>query len=570
MIGFRQKKQALGIAIDGKDLRIAHLGWQDGKITIFGFDQMTLPYRLSVSEEEGVAAEPEESGGFGISSDSIVSSGLGEEAENVSSILISFFGKYPMRGLPLAVNIPEGQAFFQRFKEDFGLKGKALKAHLRREFNLPTGASQEFAMLDVVKSPDGQLTSVVFTGNIPLVETLIELRSFFPGGILKFSLIEPNEMALVNLARATLDLEAEEITVLVYIGREFSTITLLEGDYPLSFVQAIHEGYQSENVCQTLFSRILLEQEDANRPDIHRIVLAGEIGLTRAYEYFTKQFPEVQVEPIDSGDLDVSLLRNEDLSFFPNYALPVALAWETLDTKNPRFLRLNLMPDSIRKVQKFFQIAWHGFAVLVLIFVLMVGLSYRTLVRWTAIENLKHSIQLKHETIATLQSDLTQVGLLQEQIDNYETNLLFLNTHIVDPSKWSRLFSKLVNDFISVDNIWLESIASSPEGFTIVGKSLYRTRIPRLAYLLPNANLKRVTRMVTEAGEMTYQFEIVAGIPAQVSSVDDTSGTATQIVNRKAGVADGAWVLEKTGVTGAQDNPTSVSTDTSGASLQRR
>jgi len=546
MLKINPKKQALGITLDGRDLRIAHLGRQDGKIVIYSFDQITLPHRLGISEDDEVSVEYEDSGGLGFKSESLSSGGFDNESEDASSVLLNFFSRYPMRDLPLAVNIPEGQAFFQTHKDDFGLKGKTLKKQIWKELNLPADASHEFVTLDLIKSPSGELTSVLFSGNIPLIEALIDLRGFFPGGILKFTLIEPNEIALINLARSTLDFEEDEISVLVYIGREFSSLTLLEGDHPISFVQAIHEGYHSEGVCQTLFSRILLEQEDADQPVIHRIVLAGEIRVTRAYEYFTKQFPEVQVEPIDVGDLDVSLLNNDDLVLFPNYALPIALAWETLEPDNPRFLHLKLIPDSIRKIQKFFQIAWHGVAMLILIFVLMVGMSYRTLVRLSAINNLDHSIKTKQETLDALQSDLSRIGLMQEQIENYESNLRFLDTHIVDPSKWSRLFTKLAEDFENTEDIWMESITSNSSGFNFVGRSLFRKRIPKLSYLLPNADLKRVTRMITENGEMTYQFEITAGVPPAELTAEELAAQGGTTVKQTAGASDGAWAIENT------------------------
>jgi hypothetical protein len=468
-----------------------------------------------------------------------------------------------MKKLQLAVNIPENQVSFHQFNDDFGLKGKALMQRLRGIISMPVTDAADNAILDTFKSPDTGLTAVAFGGSIPLVENLMDIRTFLTGETLRFALIEANEIALVNLVRATFDLAPTEITVIIYIGREFSNIIILKGYHPLSFVQAIHEGYNFDRVCNTLFSRILLEQEESNIPDIHRIVLAGEIGSTNAYEFFTKQFPEIDVEPITTGSLDISHIKAEDLALLPNFAIPIAMAWEALDRKNPRFLRLNLMPESIRSYQKFFKIAWHGFAMLGLIFALMVLLSYQTLVRWSAMKSTQYSIHQKQETILSLQADLARIGVLQEQIDNYEQNLRFLDKQIVDPGKWSRLFSKISEDFESVGNIWLESIESIPQGFRIVGKSQFRNPIPRLAYLLPNTDLKRVVRVVSEEGGMTYEFEMTAGIPqpetpllnSDLSEIKTTTGTVSAAENK--------WWMEQTGTAKAQSNPTSNLADTS-------
>jgi hypothetical protein len=559
----KAKKHTLGIMVDGRDLRIAHLGWQGGEITIFSIDQITMPHRLGKAGEPDITVEQEGESAFGLESDTSVTNGFGEELEgDVSGVLVSLLGKYPMKKLQLAVNIPDNQVSFHQFKDDFGLKGKALLQRLRSAINLPASDRSEDAMLDVFKSPDGGLTAVAFGGNIPLVETLLDIRSFLPGGKLRFAAIEANEIALVNLARVTLDLTAGETNVLVHIGRESSNLIVLKGDRPPSF-QTIHQGYSSEKVCNTLFSRILLEQEESDVPEINRIILAGEIGLTRATEFFTKQFPEVEVKPIAVDPLNTSQISADDLAFLPKFAIPISMAWDALDRKNDRFVRLDLMPDAIRNFQKVFTIAWHGFVMLGLLFLLMVGLSYGTLARRAAIDNLNHSIQQKQETISSLQSDLMRVGLLQDQIENYESNLRFLDKYIVDPGKWSRLFSKLAKDFDSVGKIWAQQIESVPQGFRIVGKSQYRLPIPRLAYLLPNPNLKRVVRMVTGEGEMTYEFEMTAGIPQPPSPPSEGApASASTTVTGTAGMADGKWALEQTGTNVNPKKPASAMPDT--------
>jgi len=554
------RKEALGIMLDGRDLRIAHLGWKNGKIAVFGVEQTTLQRRVGGVSHRDFDTEGETSSAFGVSPDSLVSDAFGEEqAGDVSGTLVSLLSKYPLKNTLVAVNIPDNQVSFHQFKDDFGLRGKALKHHVREAISMPAGDIAGSEMLDVFKSADGGLTAVAFGGSIPLVETLLDVRSFLPGGALNFTLVEANEVALVNLARATMDFVPDEVTVLIYIGREYSSIVVLNGDHPSAFVQTIHEGYQHDTVSNTLFSRILLEQEESDLPVIHHIVLAGEIGTTRALEFFKKQFPEVDVKPMTVDCLDTTSLASKDIAFLPKFAIPIAMAWEALDRRNPRFLRLNLTPDSIRTAQKFFTIAWHGFAVLGLIFVLMVGLSYGTLVRLSDIGTLETSIQRKQETLVSLQADLTRVGLLKEQIDNYEANLRFLDSQIVDPGKWSRLFSDLTRDFATISRIWMESIESVPQGFRIVGKAQYRKPIPRLAYLLPKADLKRVTRVVSEEGELTYEFEMTAGIPPAEATGEGATPKTTSTTAMSGGVPDGKWALEQTGTTSSAPSDTAQS-----------
>lgn len=517
------RKQALGIMLDGTDLRVAHLGWKRGKVAVFGVEKISLPRLLSSPIEQEVAAESKVESAFGISPDVMMTDQLeDDQSGDASGMLVNFLNKYPLKNIQLAVNIPDDQVSYHQFKDDFGLKGKALRQRLRGTIALPPSARPENAMLDVFKSPEGGVTAAAFGGSIPLVESLMNLQSFFPSGSLKFSLLETNEMALVNLARASLDLKDDEVTVLVYIGLEFSSIIVLKGNHPLTFVQAIHEGYDSDKVCNTLFARILLEQQEANLPEIHRVVLAGELTATKATEFFTNQFSDLKVEAITFEKLDASDLQQDAAADLAKYAIPIAMAWEALDHRNRRFLHLDLMPVSIRDFQKFFMIAWHGFVMLGLIFVLIVALSYQTMVRWSTIDNLEYFIQQKQETLVSLQSDLLRIGLIQEQIETLQANLNFVDSKIADPDKWSRLFVKLAGDFASVKRIWAERIESIPTGFKIVGNSQYRVPVSKLAYLLPDADLQRSIRTVSEKGELTYEFETLASVPPPETPADST------------------------------------------------
>jgi TolA-binding protein len=143
----------------------------------------------------------------------------------------------------------------------------------------------------------------------------------------------------------------------------------------------------------------------------------------------------------------------------------------------------------------------------------MVLLSYQGLSRWKTIKSLDDSIRRKVEANEALQPELAIVRQLQTQVATYKTNLAFLDSMIVDPGKWSRLFSSLTKNFQSVNRIWVESIVSDPQGFTMVGKATSRDRVPRLAEEFPDVNLKRVTRVVSDDGETTYEFELTASIP---------------------------------------------------------
>jgi len=514
------RDQVLGVMVDGRELKIAHLAKQGAEIAILNLETVSLHHRLGkIKTPATLTSNPAEEAGkdiFGFEEAAQKTEAMFEsptEEGDVSSLLINAFGKYLEQRIPLAVNVPEGQATYYSFESNFGLKGKKLRQRLREEISPLAGGSLDRAMLDCFQSASGALNAVVSEGSIPFIDELMEVRNFLPTPPVIRS-VSANEIALVNLTRMSLELKPDEITALIYVGSDFSRIIMLRGDQPISFLQTIREGYQTPQICQTLFSKILLEQEEAGLSEVHQIALTGEVGVPHAHDFFTKQFPEARVHLVTPGILNTQLITAEQIAIFPNYAIPVALAWEVLDRKDPRFIRMDLVPQSLREGQRSFKVAWHGFALLGAIFGLMLLLSYQGLSRWSHIRSLDKSISRHQKEIELLQPDLTYIGQLQAQISDYSQNLNFMDSLIVDPGKWSRLFGKLMHDFKSVNQIWIENIKSDSGGFTMVGKTLFRNRVPKLADCLPRTDLKRVTRVISENGEVTYEYELTAGIPA--------------------------------------------------------
>ncbi len=573
ILGRSSQKQVLGVMVDGRDLRLAHLSKEGGEILILALESITLPHRIGKLRQRQPAAMPmgqdaESRDAFGFEDTSYALDGSnGEESEgDISGALINIFAKYPLKQLKIAVNIPEGQTTFFSFENDFGLKGKKLLKRLREEISPLAGGTLDSAILDYFISPDGGLTAIVSEGNIPIIEELLDVKNFLPGNGPIFGLASSNEIALVNLVRANLDLPSDWISTIVYIGCDFSRVIILRGSDPISFVQTIREGYQSPHVCQTIFSKILLEQEEAGIPEINHLILCGEIGITHAYDFFKRQFPDSDVQAVTSGILNTQYLKSEEISTFPNFAIPVALAWEALETNNEKFIRANLLPTQIKESQKLFKIAWHGFALLGIIFVFVALLSYQGLSRFREIRTLERTIQIEKEQIESLQPELALVNQLQGTITDYRANLEFLDSLIVDPGKWSRLLAKLSRDFQEVSRIWIDNIKSDYNGFTMIGKSVSRDRIPDLAQRFQDANLKRVTRVVSEEGEISYEFEMTAALPPPESEDADATSVPSPSKDRANASTGSIAAVENAESAPADENEKSEEIQGSGAS----
>ncbi|HEX7343072.1 MAG TPA: hypothetical protein VF398_02325, partial [bacterium] len=248
------RDQVLGVMVDGRELKIAHLAKQGAEIAILNLETVSLHHRLGkIKTPAALTSNAAEEAGkdiFGFEEAAQRSEEMFEsptEEGDVSSLLINAFGKHLEKRIPLAVNVPEGQATYYSFESNFGLKGKKLRKRLRDEISPLAGGSLDMAMLDYFQSASGALNTVVSEGSIPLIDELLDLRNFLPAPPVIRS-VSANEIALVNLTRVSLELKPDEITALIYIGSEFSRVIMLRGDQPISFLQTIREGYQTPQI----------------------------------------------------------------------------------------------------------------------------------------------------------------------------------------------------------------------------------------------------------------------------------------------------------------------------------
>ncbi|MFH1862417.1 MAG: hypothetical protein ABH878_06340, partial [bacterium] len=206
LAGKTSEKEVISVAVDGTDLLIAHMGKSRGELIIHSLEQVTLPRRITVSSPvkslptgEAVSADGDV---FGIEdSEEPMDRGFADsesEEHDISGILVNVFSRFPLKKAQIAVNIPEGFTSYYTFENDSGLKGKKLVKHIREEVLKLSGGIHSAAIINHIRLESGGITAVVSEGNSPLITELLDIKKFLPG-MPRFCLVEPNELALVNL-----------------------------------------------------------------------------------------------------------------------------------------------------------------------------------------------------------------------------------------------------------------------------------------------------------------------------------------------------------------------------------
>lgn len=318
----------------------------------------------------------------------------------------------------------------------------------------------------------------------------------------------PDESIWIGLARANYKLGDDEITGLIALGKKSSRVMFMKGDELVSMLPIITEGEDSNNVLNTIFSKILFELDKGDLSKIDRLLIVQSSDLSEmAKVYFQRQFDNIKV--------DYLIPNQEVLSYSDNtfkspkdlqpYLSAIGAAWAATKTDTKSFSSLSLLPQYLIDQQQLYKIEWHGLIFLILIGLSPLFLNYLYTIKSEKLNELQTEKELKELQIESLRSTadstesfITQTNLLQNESNNI-LNLAEYST------EWSEVMN-IVNSGVSdMPGLWITSVRNSGENLAITGLSLSRNYIPRLAQLFTDVNILSVVE--TDLREETaYNF----------------------------------------------------------------
>ncbi len=527
-----QGKTAVALFVDGLELKFVQLSMKQNKVTLRDFKTVALVKKF---EEKQAAVGPEEATGLedlGAAesfAEPTATPEMTEQGEQTNaSVLLSLLTDLPSAQYTLSYGLSEPALTYQEFESDFGLKGTKLKKHVSRELSAMRTAAPGIDALSFVPTAPGGILSIVREDGLHLYELLNEIKPFIGNRVPKIQLIDSADIALISLARTGYEIQDEEVTVLVYVGNDFSRLIFMQGKNYLHFAPIISEGYGSSNIENTIYSRILLEQDNIALTRIDRIILCGESHKVNLRESLSPQFSSATVEYLQVPELDLSLYEGLVGEAVSEYAVPIASAWRALHPKHVGFYDINLCPVSITEGQKAFKLAWHGW-------LLAAAVIGSIVFFYTSIENRRADIKRANEVLIQKRAQLTDLEALrarrvalQNDIQRYSKAASVYDSIAPGSDRWSRVLHYVANSVEDLNSLWiyrLQRDEAVPGGLKISGKSIYRTRISRLASLFEKATLKQV-RTTTIRDKVIYDFDLL------VEQVDKSDVVTTPIKRR--------------------------------------
>jgi hypothetical protein len=524
------KTTAIGLFVDGLQVKLAKLSIKKGKVVLDELRSATLVNKIEERKVSDMSVETISDSNEAFALPTVDPSS--DSAGDNNSVMLGLLSQYPVAKYALTYAVSEPSIYYHVFESDFGLKGKKLKLRLLDELKNVRAIQPALDAVDHFPTVEKNLVCIVREDGLSMLRALEEVKPFIGNRLPKIPLIESSDIALMNLTRANYGFAPDEISAIIYVGVEFTRLIFMKGTEFFHFAPVIGEGYDSSNIQNTVYSRLLLEQDNMGIPRIDKILLAGESHRIKFDEFIREQLVDVEVQYLFTPYLDTSNLTPEMQEQIPEYAIAIGAAWKVLDDDHPAFYPINLLPDDVREGQKTFKLAWHGYVLLGLIFLSTIYFTTRFNSMSTEVSKRNYTLAQLEEKMGENDKIKAAISELNDQIGRYNTALAVYDSLVPETQRWNKSIEHLTKGIDDLNSIWITEVRAGGNGsMNIQGFTLYRSRIPRIAALFENATLAKVeVKEIRENTTPAYNF--IINVPPQKMSAQGAPPVSTEPIKQ--------------------------------------
>lgn len=502
-------KTVLGLFVDGFDIKLAHLSIKGKKVTVHELRSATLVSKLEERKPMEISALVGADGGDAFSLPGAVPETGGGGDDN-DAVLLGLLAQYPARKYSLAYAISEPALYYHPVESDFGLKGKKLKERLLEELRGVRAFQPASDAVDHIRTDEGGVLSIVREDGLTLINSLENVKSYIGNRLPRIPVIDSADVSLMNMVRMNYAFDPGEVAVLIYVGVEYTRLIFMRGNEFHQFAPILGEGYDSPNLQNTVFSRLLLEQDNLAIPRISKIILAGESRRIGLKEFLTQQLPDQEVDYLLAPSLDLSELPPDQHEAVSEYAVPIGTAMRVLATGNKKLYEINLLPSHVREGQRVFKLGWHGYLLLALLFASTLFFTWQIAKKTQEIKDQGLVLQVKQSQIEENQTLQNSIQSIEAQIARFQTSMALYDSLVPGADRWSKAMTQLSHGIEDLNSLWVTDFSTGGGGLvTMNGFAVYRTRIPRMASLFESSLLKEViVREIREQTVYNYKIEV--------------------------------------------------------------
>jgi Tfp pilus assembly protein PilN len=162
--------------------------------------------------------------------------------------------------------------------------------------------------------------------------------------------------------------------------------------------------------------------------------------------------------------------------------------------------------------QKVFKIAWHGFLVLFMIFVVTFWATVSILKTNQLYREQKNRKRDLDFTLMQRRKEAAEIQKIREDLENQEKNIEVLKTVLENKNPWSEILSTLNRSLAGKTTSWLRSLNVDKERLIFNGLTTRRANVIGISEALPNSQIRKVVHNLIR-GNNVWAFELNSDLP---------------------------------------------------------
>ncbi len=383
--------------------------------------------------------------------------------------------------------------------------------------------------IDYIPYNDNSLLAAFFENAIPCVDLLSQLADYNKKKNYKIQTVKSADISLAYYVSQTVKFFPEDYSLIIYTGKEYSKLLFLQGSELKHIGATLDIGTKNLSTYDVYFSKILLEMENGDIPQLDNVILCGEDRSENLILSFYGTFPEANVTELEFDKFDPNLLKEDEKSHLPDYAIPLAVAKDFFDELDKKHTGINILPKYIVEKQKILQFGWHSYLLMPLIFLATFLITYKVLENDREIAELETEIARVERLQAENQALMDQIYPLSDKIAGFDVTKSILDSATAGTEIWGDNLDN-ISDFIERRrNFWITSIQNfGGDQVRINGYSLSRTVLTEFADYLNQAVLESMTYEPLRESD-AFAFNLIFKIAR--SSRTNNSNQAPGVVN---------------------------------------
>ncbi len=363
--------------------------------------------------------------------------------------------------------------------------------------------------LGYVELSDGSFLSVFLGNEVAGIKLISSLAHYNGRRYYKISTIKSAEVSLAYYVAKRKKFFPDDQSLIIYIGKEYSKLIFLQGKKLKHIGSTLDIGTLNLHTYDVYFSKILLEMENGGISSLDNIIVCGEDDSENLILSFYGTFPEANVSRLQFDEFDLSSVNAETKEKFSAFSIPAAIATEYFDEQEEQYSGINLLPKYVIEDQKVFQFAWHGFAMLPILFFATFFITLKILNNQKIIRQYQSQIDEQTTLLKQNQAILNNISGLEGKINGFSRTQAILDSASVGTGIWSNMLQEVSHLLEMKKSIWITKLSNDDTGKILVeGYALNKNALTDFAFSIKTAQLKS---MVFESlrDKNAYKFNLV-------------------------------------------------------------